>query len=471
MIAPELRNLIAKALKNLSFEAKEVRLEHPEEIYYGDYSSNVAMTEAKIAGISPRDLAEKIKNEIEQKLPSFLSKVKVAGPGFINFYLSDQFFIDSISEIKKAGKKYGQNASLKGEKVVVEYTDPNPFKEFHIGHLMSNAIGESISRLVEFSGAKTCRACYQGDVGVHVAKAVWGLLHSEYASKSTNISELGKAYSAGARAYENPEAKTEIDAINKKIYDRSDRQINRIYDTGRKLRMKHFEEIYKKLGTKFDYYFFESETGNIGKEIVLKFLKKNIFEQSDGAVVFRGEKYDPKLHTRVFLNSESLPTYEAKELGLAKIKYDKTKYDLSIIITGNEVNEYFKVLLQVMKLVFPELAKKTIHLSHGMMRLPSGKMSSRTGEVVTGESFIDQVEEMVREKIKDRDLSANEQKLISSQVAVAAIKYSILKQAPGRDTIFDLEKSVSFEGDSGPYLQYAYTRAGSILAKAKAENV
>ena len=491
MIAEELKNLIRKALKNLGLEADLIHLEHPEEMLHGDYSCNIALILAKTSGANPKDMAEKIKKEIEKNLPLSISKIQIAGPGFINFYLSNEFFNTSVSEIKKEKEDYGKNKSLKGTRAIVEYTDPNPFKEFHIGHLMSNSIGEAISRLVEFSGAKTKRACYQGDVGLHVAQTILGLLHSEHASKSTNISllgnfsarasraaqgfsqhvsELGRAYSAGAQAYENPETKKEIDAINKKIYERSDKEINKIYDTGRKLSLEHFEEIYKKLGTKFDYYFFESESGKFGKEIVLKFLEQ-VFEKSDGAIIFRGEKYDPKLHTRVFLNSEGLPTYEAKELGLAKIKYDKYKYDTSIVITGNEVNEYFKVLLKAMEQIYPELAKKTRHISHGMMRLPTGKMSSRTGDVITGEALINQVEEMVKEKIKDRNLSGKEQADIASKVAIGAIKYSILKQAPGRDSIFDAEKSVSFEGDSGPYLQYAYTRAKSILKKAKQENV
>ncbi|HEY4714928.1 MAG TPA: arginine--tRNA ligase, partial [Candidatus Paceibacterota bacterium] len=142
-----------------------------------------------------------------------------------------------------------------------------------------------------------------------------------------------------------------------------------------------------------------------------------------------------------------------------------------VVITGNEVNEYFKVLMKAMELIFPDLAKKTVHISHGMMRLPSGKMSSRTGDVITGESLINQVQVLVKEKIKDRNLPAKESSTIATQVAIGAIKYSILKQAPGRDTIFDIEKSISFEGDSGPYLQYSYTRARSILAKAQEEGI
>src|SRR3989304_6261678 len=147
MIACELRNLIAKALKDLGLVAKEIHLEHPEDFSYGDYSSNVAMAQAKALGLNPKELAEKIKKNLEARLPSWLTKIEIAGPGFINFHLSQDFFQDSIKEIRKEKENYGRNDSLKGEKVMVEYTDPNPFKEFHIGHLMSNSIGEAISRL------------------------------------------------------------------------------------------------------------------------------------------------------------------------------------------------------------------------------------------------------------------------------------------------------------------------------------
>jgi arginyl-tRNA synthetase len=176
-----------------------------------------------------------------------------------------------------------------------------------------------------------------------------------------------------------------------------------------------------------------------------------VFESSDGAVVFKGAE-EEGLHTRVFINSDGLPTYEAKELGLAKIKFDEFPYDQSIVVTGNEIQAYFKVLLKAMSLVFPDLAAKTKHVAHGMLRLPTGKMSSRTGDVITAEFLL-------AEAMKARED-------VTEPIAVAAIKYSILKQAPGRDIIFDLEKSLSFLGDSGPYLQYTAVRAQAIISKA-----
>jgi arginyl-tRNA synthetase len=244
---------------------------------------------------------------------------------------------------------------------------------------------------------------------------------------------------------------------------RSDEAINAPYDAGRKESLEYFEKIYKRLGTQFDEYFFESETGGFGKELVEQ--NPEIFEKSDGAVVYKGDE-SKGLHTRVFINKEGLPTYEAKELGLAKIKYDTFPYDISIIITGNEVNDYFRVLLDAMSKVFPELAAKTEHYSHGMLRLPTGKMSSRTGDVITAESLIEETKVKALAKIAESKFTDEEKNMIAEQVAIGAIKYSILRQASGKDIIFDFEQSLSFEGDSGPYLQYTHARTLSLLAKA-----
>ena len=425
---------------------KDFVLAHPKDIENGDYSFFAASE-------NPKEYLEKLeKNKLKE-----IERIEMVGK-FINFYLSKDFFAESVKDILDSGDKIGNN-KLNKEKTIIEYTDPNPFKQFHIGHLMSNTIGESISRITEANGVEVKRANYQGDVGMHVAKTIWGKIQKPEMS-------WGEVYAYGAKNYD--ENKNEITEINKKIYDKSDEKINELYDKGKKDSLDYFEIMYEELGTKFDFYFFESEVGEEGKKVVLEFLKKGIFEESDGAVVFRGEKYDKKLHTRVFINSQGLPVYEAKELALAKIKYEKYKYDKSIVITGNEIDEYFKVLLAAMNEVFPDLASKTKHLSHGMLRLPTGKMASRTGDVITAESLIDQVKEKVLDKIKGREFSEQVKNELAEIVAIGAIKYSILKQAIGGDIIFDFDKSISFEGDSGPYLQYACVRANSVLEKFKA---
>ncbi len=408
---------------------REVNLVHPKDFRNGDYTL-----------IADESTAEEDFQKLEKNKLAYISKIEFIKPRFINFYLSKEFFKESLKEIIDKGENFGKSEHLKGFKVMVEHTDPNPFKEFHIGHLMPNVIGSTLARIFEWNGAEVKQVNYQGDVGLHVAKAVWGI---------RNGKSFENAYTFGSRSYEDDKEdqkiREEIDEINKKIYDKSDPGINQIYEDGKKKSLEYFESIYEKLGTKFDYYFFESETGDIGKKIVLDNVGK-VFEKGEGgAIVFKGS------HTRVFITSQGLPTYEAKDLGNAKNKYDKFPYDLSVIVTGNEIKDYFRVVLEAMELVLPDLAKKTKHLSHGMLRLPSGKMSSRTGDVITAEELI----EDVKKKVKDNE-----------QVAIGAIKYMILRQAIGNDIVFDIEKSVSTEGDSGVYLQYAYARTNSLLEKA-----
>lgn len=472
---------IKEVLKNLGVkENVSFNIEHPEDLKNGDYSTNVAMVYAKNLKTNPKELAEKIKQELEKNLPKEILKVEVAGPGFINFYLSREFFTNSIKEILEKGDDWGKNEILSGKKVMVEYTDPNPFKPFHIGHLMANAIGESISRIVEYSGAETVRANYQGDVGPHVAKAVYHLIELDYPINNSGVSYLtlalaiGNSYAQGNHEYEiNDNVKKRIDNINKQIYNyinkngACDEKIKEYYDWGKRITLEAFEEIYSILGTKFDKYYLESVMAPIGEKIVRE-NTGDIFEESDGAIVFKAEKCDSKLHTRVFINSQGLPTYETKEIGLAMTKFEEVKdLDISIVTTAIEQAEYMKVVQKAISLIHPELEKKMKHITHGMMKLTTGKMSSRKGNIITGESLISDSVGMVKEKIKDREFENNERLDIANKVGVSALKYSILKSSIGSDIIYDQEKSISFNGDSGPYLQYTAVRANSILEKSK----
>lgn len=467
-----IENKIKEVLKNLGINEEIVfTVEHPSDFKMGDYSTNVSMVLAKEMKMNPRDFAEKIKIELEKIQLKDIEKIEVAGPGFINFYLTHNFFVNSINKILEQKEDWGKNSLLFGKKVMVEYTDPNPFKPFHIGHLMANAVGESVSRIIEFSGAKTIRASYQGDIGLHVAKAIYGLQKYGLPEESKTVREkaeyIGDCYAKASSLYENEEfVKKEIDELNKKTYYKSDDEINKIYDWGREITLEAFEYFYKILGTKFDYYFFESEMAPVGLEAVKNNTGK-VFEESDSAVVFHGEKYDPKLHTRVFINSQGIPTYEAKEIGLTLKKFEKENdMDLSIVTTAIEQAEYMKVVQKALSLIYPELEKKMKHITHGMMKLATGKMSSRKGNVITGESLINDSISIVLEKIKERDLSEIQKKEISEKVGVSALRYSILRSSLGSDIIYDFDKSISFEGDSGPYLQYTAVRANSILEKA-----
>ncbi len=460
-----IRTAVADALVELGFGEADFVISHPENMAFGDYACNVALAVAKDAGVAPREIAEKIKAHLHDQI-EYVENIEVAGAGFLNFTLSRDFFTQEVVRANNEGEMWGRNDTWDGKKVIVEYTDPNPFKEFHIGHVFTNTVGESIARLFMMAGANTKRVNYQGDVGLHVAHALYGMQQLGIdATTSVSPRDLGKAYAFGATAYKNEDegAKEAIRAINKKVYDRTDTVINNLYDTGRKVSLAYFETVYDVLGTKFDAYFFESECAPKGKGLVL--AHPNVFTDSDGAKVFEGEQYG--LHTRVFLNSEGLPTYEAKELALSKLKEDRLGvYDYSVISTANEITEYFKVLKKAMSFVYPLLAEKTEHIGHGTVRLTTGKMSSRTGDVIRALDFIGEVAEAVTLKVKEGAHSKDIALSLAQDIAVGAIKYATLKSNIFGDSTFDKDQALSFEGSSGPYVQYTHARICSAIEKS-----
>lgn len=452
-----IREIVQKALTEAGAPELSFAVEWPTDSRHGDYAVNAALAAAKALGQSPREVGEMLAEALRKGLGEDAAVVDVAGPGFVNVKASqsaiDQMLIEAISP------EWGKGESNSGKRVIIEYSCPNPFKEMHIGHLMSTVIGESFSRLIENSGAHVVRDTYGGDVGPHIAKALWAL-QKEGVSEPQSATELGEAYARGARAYEeSEEAKAEIDALNQEIYKGEDTELMALWNRGREVSLESFREVYKVLGTHFDYYFFESETAPIGMEVVKDGLQKGVFEESEGAVIYRGEKKG--LHTLVFITSRGTPTYETKDIGLAFLKEQKVETDQSFIVTAAEQIGHFNVFLAALRDIAPLVAEKTKHIPHGFLRLVEGKMSSREGTIISAESLVNDVIAKAKEK--------NEDPVIAEQVAVGALKYMILRQAPGSDIIFDFDRSLSLEGDSGPYLQYAYVRATSVLSAAGKE--
>ena len=420
-----------------------------------DYHASINLFQpARDQGITAAELSEKILNRAHAHMPQHIEHANFGG-GYVNIKFAKQFFAHELFTLREEGFTVANTFS---GVTLFEYTDPNPFKVFHIGHLMSNTVGESLSRIAEAMGHSVKRCSYQGDVGMHVACAVWGLMQLQPATLTPQV--LGEAYVLGAKAKENEASKLEITEINKKIYARNNDHINELYDAGRTVSLDAFEKIYTTLGTHFDAYFFESVMAPIGMAIVK--AHPEVFEESDGAVVFKGEKFG--LHTRVLLNKEGLPTYEAKELGLAKEKMRAfANIHHSYTITANEQSEYMKVMHCAMKQVSELIpyAEKFTHLSHGVMKLPTGKMSSRTGDVISFDELLANVAETVQAKAQENERTLAPE--VAEAIALAALKFTILKQAIGKDVVFDVNKDVDFEGDTGPYLLYALVRAKKLL--------
>lgn len=459
---------IKQELKNIAGEGVVFSCDQPEDSAHGDYSTNIAFALSKKKGMAPKVCAEELIPILSEKLGTIVEKIEVAGAGFINFYLKDDVRTDEAEEIAT----HGILRPLLEEKALVEYTDPNCFKVFHIGHLMANAIGESLSRIYEMRGYDVTRVCYPSDIGRNVAMGVWGAMKKASEKPDVNaplkdkVAFLGMCYAYANSQYEtNEEAKYDIIEVNRAIYAGTNPHIMEVYAEGRALSLAYFDSLYEKLGTTFDAFIYESEVADPGLSIVKEYLAKGIFEESEGAIVYKGEQ--DGLHTRVFVNAQGLPTYEAKDLGnyVKKMELvpDASHY---VVVTASEQNEYFKVINKVSEKIYPKLAGKLKHISHGMMRLPEGKMSSRTGNVIGGEDMLTMITEKLEEKVRDMRVSDEGKVQLVNDIAVGAIKFSILKIAPGKDIAFDFDKSISFEGDSGPYLQYTHARLCALLDKA-----
>jgi len=502
MLRKELEILIIDTVKEVTGKSlKEVELFHPSNREYGDYSSNIALklktksekTKERYARFlrkgtnqssklnkynTPMEIASAIAEEVKSQLSKVKSveRIEVVKPGFINVYLSEDFLVKELGKVLKQEDKYGQSGINKGKKLMVEYAHPNTHKDFHIGHLRNIILGESLCLLFEASGAKVIRTNYQGDVGLHVAKTLWGFLQQvqnsnlktqklEKKSLEDRMKLLGEAYVAGNKAYEeDEEAKKEIIKINISIYEKSDPKINKLWEKTRKWSLDYFASIYKRLGTKFDRLYFESEVAEPGTKAAKEALKKGILEESDGAVIFKGDTHD--VDTRVFLTKQGIPTYEGKELGLAHLEFTEFgKIDKNIHVVAPEQTSFFKTTFKAEELLNPKKYKgKQEHFAYGYVRLKEGKMSSRRGTLLRGEDILDKATEMAG-KIGKEESSKPE------DIGVAAVKYSMLKGDPRKDIQFSFEESVSLEGNSGPYLQYTYARARSVIRRANVSQV
>lgn len=438
----------------------------PAKLRFGADLAIPTFAFARELGKSPQDIAAQLTHDLQHEA---VAKAEAAG-GFVNVWLSDAIIAEAMKQVSTT---FGQHDSYAGQRIVIEHTDANPFKEFHIGHAYSNTVGEALGRLYKAGGATVHQVSYHGDTGKHIAMAIWGIQQllvdpdadwfvreSEGDLTLSDVDEtkrtafLGAAYARGAGAYKEDEsAKEQIEAINRHIFAHDEQDIDEMYEIGKSWSFAYFEEIYEQLHVAFEKQYLESEVAAEGAEIVRSHMG-GAFEESEGAIIYKGEKVG--LHTRVFINSQGLPTYEAKELGLIFAKNRDFQFDQSVVVTANEIDEYFKVLIAAIGDIDKELAGKMRHVSHGLIKLTTGKMSSRTGQVVRAVDVLQHIRDSITESYDTPEPDA---------VKLASLKYAFLKQRVGGDIVFDIAESISLEGNSGPYVQYAHARGQSILSK------
>lgn len=452
-----LSTFVKKAIQDIT-KTDRVPLMTPKYPKFGDFSVNIKALQGQGYDMSTDDLAGELSTN-----PLF-QKVSVVG-AFVNMFVNTGVLGKEIARILKTPANTSKNTSLEGKKYMVEFAHPNTHKVFHIGHLRNITIGESLVRILQASGANVIRANYQGDVGLHIAKCLYQLIESgvdlsSVTSMDERVALLGKSYAEGNAAYESSdEAKEKIHELNKKIYQK-DPDIIDLYNTTRQWSLDYFETIYQRVGTTFDRYYFESEVADRGLEIAKQAVADGILVEDDGAIILNGEEHG--VDTRVFVNQIGLPTYEGKDLGLAELEFtEHGTIDRCIHVVGPEQAGYFKTLFKALELINPDMYKgKEHHFAYGFVDLKDGKMSSRKGNVLSGKELLDTVQDKVKETF---DLSGE----AANVVAVGAVKYAFLKVEARKNIAFDINESISTQGNSGPYLQYAYARIQSLIKDAE----
>ncbi|MEI6462098.1 MAG: arginine--tRNA ligase [bacterium] len=513
----ELKKQITNYLLTLNIKEQSVELSKPKDKEFGDLTTNISLQVSKQIGKNPREFAEELKKYLEDKNLGFIKKIEIAGPGFLNFYINIKDSSSVIDLILSEGEKYGKSKESKG-KVMVEYGQPNTHKALQIGHMKSGVIGSSIVKLMENYGYDVIKANYFGDIGKHVAKCLFGLiteynkdekdymkLYSEFNESKyleiekdleNKVSEKGihfvanyinEVYAKGSSLDKDPETKATpvIDLINQDVYElynnpdseKLNQGIAKLYKLTRKLSIDHQSEVFKLLGVQFDRQYPESEIFNEGYNLVSKYSDQNpdcknpIFIKDQGAIIFPGEKYG--LKRWVFITGKNIPSYSAKDLGLAFKKFQEYP-DLkkSIILTSVEQNDYFKAVIKALELIDTKFEGKLKHMGFGWMLLGNKKTSSRSGKTIKVMDLIDEITESAKKKITEgKEYSNEEIDTISKAVGIGALKFFILSYEFHRDVNYDPEKVLSLTGFSGPYVMYGYVRAGSILKDAKEKGI
>jgi arginyl-tRNA synthetase len=445
---------IAEIVRGLYDVETTIELTRPEP-QFGDFACSVALKLARDLGKNPREIASDIVARLQEHAE--IASAEVAGPGFINIGVADSALLALAAQTPTLIRK--------DMTVVIETNNPNPFKAMHIGHAFNSIIADSIANLIAVSGAQTYRVSYHGDVGLHVGKSMYALLNYiqgdiaklleiDDADKNSFMSRM---YAEGSRAYKDDEAaKAQINELAQQSFSREDSLYSQVYDTIFNWSFDQISKTVNRLGNApTERRFLESEADMRGVKIVRDHVP-DVFKESDGALVFEGSKHGS--FDNAFVSSNGRGLYAARDLGLMQLKNEQYHPDKSYIVTAEEQRDYFKGVIAAAELALPELKGVTVNLSTGTVKLTTGKMSSRDGDVIEIAWLFDQVSEAIRARGGEA----------TDEVVAGALRYAFLKVRVGSDVVFDINESVSIQGNSGPYLQYAHARACSILRKATA---
>jgi len=460
MFEEKIKGALAKATGK-----KEIALEISKQ-GFGDFAYP-CFELAREMKKNPAEIAKDIVKKI--KLPKEISKAEAAG-GYVNFFADKEMFSEKvISEVLKEKGKYGASSEGKGKNIVIDFSSPNIAKPFHIGHLRSTVIGGSLYRIYNFLGYKSIGINHLGDWGTQFGQLIyaykkWG---SENGLKKNPIKYLlGLYIMFNEKLTEHPELQEEARKWFKKL-EMGDKEALKLWKTFSELSLNEFNKIYSMLNVKFDYVTGESFYNDRIKKTVELLKSKKVTEESQDALIVNLDRYG--MAPCIIEKSDGASSYATRDIAAAIYRNEKYHPEKILYVIGSEQNLHFGQVFRVLDLAGFTWYSKCVHVPFGMIRLPEGKMSTRKGNVVFMEDVIEKGIELASNTIKEKNPDLKDKDKVAKAVAIGAIIYNDLSTDRILDIVFDWGKALSFEGNSGPYIQYSYVRANSILKKIKQE--
>lgn len=461
-------NYLSNYISYFTEEELENLIEIPPSTITFSYAFPVFQL-AKVEKKTPKIIAEELKEQI--KLPTFLEEIEVNGP-YLNFRVKHDIILENIFQLNE---NYGnirdfiEKDKFIQQKVVVEYPSPNTNKPLHLGHVRNMLIGNTLSKFLEYKGHEIYQVNLNNDRGIHICKTMlaykkWGN-NQEPNIKTDHF--VGEWYVKFDQEAEKDNKLSEEVSSLLKLWEKNDAETKELWNKMNKWALNGFKETYKNFGISFDKEYFESKLYKEGKEIILKNVQRGILNKTDDGAVIAKLKKPYNLPDKILLRSDGTSIYITQDIYLAYLKKKDFNYTKSIYVVGNEQDLYFKQLFAVLEMI--GFKEDKFHLSYGMISLPEGKMKSREGIVVDADDIVKKMQNLAFEEVNKRypDLSEDEKLYRSRIIGMAALKFFILKFNPKSDFVFNPTESISFEGETGPYIQYCYARIESIISKSK----